>query len=60
MTVGDLAEIIEGAQIIVWRAIAIGIHAPELPLRGRLTLIGGILERGERRARFTQHRLTRA
>jgi hypothetical protein len=38
-------EIIEGAQIIAWHA------------SGRLTPLGGILERGERRARFTQHRL---
>src|SRR5262249_2797239 len=48
MTVGDLAEIAERAQIISWHAIAIGIHAAELPLRHGLPLIGGILQRRER------------
>ena len=45
MAVGDLAEIVEGAQIIARHAIAIGIHAAEFPLRDRLPLVSGILQR---------------
>src|SRR5262249_19526278 len=48
MGVGDLAEIIERAQIIAWHAIAVGVHAVKLPLRHWLTLLGSVLQRGER------------
>src|SRR5260370_23004766 len=48
MAVGDLAEIVEGAQVITRHAIAIGIHAAEFPLRDRLSLLSGILQRRQR------------
>src|SRR6516164_8985856 len=38
MAVGDLAEIIERADVIAWDAIAVGVHTAELPLRHRLAL----------------------
>ena len=48
MRAGDPAEILEGAQFVARHAIAGGIHAAELPLRQRVALIGGILQRGQR------------
>src|SRR5262249_13086432 len=59
IAVGDLAEIIERAQIVAWHAIAVGVHPVKLPLRHWLTLLGSVLQRGER-APFTRHRLWRA
>src|SRR5271163_5315749 len=48
MGIGDLAEIVEGAKVVLRHAVAVGVHAAELPLRHRLPLLGGILKRGER------------
>ena len=45
VTIGDLAEIIKGTQIIAWHAIAIATH-----MRPSFHCAA---ERGERRARFT-------
>ena len=46
--VGDAAEIVEGAQIVLGDAFAIGVHPAELPLRDRMAAFGGVLQRGQR------------
>ena len=56
MRIGDAAEILEGAQIVLDDAIAIGIHPAELPLRHGMAALGGVLQRvqgrcGNRRRR---------
>ena len=43
MGVGDLAEIVEGAQVVLRHAVAVRIHAADLPLRREMTLIGRVL-----------------
>src|SRR4029077_12934004 len=45
MAVGDAAEILEGAQVAAWHALAGGVHAAELPLRDRIALLGRVLQR---------------
>ena len=42
MAVGDLAEIVERPQVVLRHAVAVGVHAAELPLRQRLALLGRI------------------
>ena len=48
VAVGDAAEIFERAQIVLRHAVALGVHAAELPLRQRVALLGGVLKRGHR------------
>ena len=48
VVVGDTSEILEGFGIVLGDAITLGIHAAELPLRHRLALLGGILQRRQR------------
>ncbi len=45
MGIGDAAEILEGAQFVARHAVARRIHAAELPLRQRVALLGGVLQR---------------
>ena len=47
MGIGDLTEIVEGAQVVTGNAIACRIHAADLPLRGQVSLIGRVLECGK-------------
>ena len=48
VAVGDAAEIFEGLEIVLRDAVAFGIHAPELPLRQRVALLGRVFERRAR------------
>ena len=43
MGVGDLAEVSEGALVVLGNAVAGGVHAADFPLRGKMALIGRIL-----------------
>jgi len=43
VSIGDTAEIFEGAQIVLRDAIAQGVHPPELPLCDEMSLFSGIL-----------------
>src|SRR5262249_57600298 len=45
MAVGDRAEIFESAQVAARPALPGRVHAPELPLRDRIALLGGVLQR---------------
>src|SRR6516165_2536863 len=50
MGVGDAAEIVEGEQVVLRHAVAFGVHPTELPLRNRVAVLGGILQRRKRGA----------
>ena len=45
VVVGDAAEIFEGLEIILRHAVALGVHAPELPLRDRVAFLSRVLKR---------------
>ena len=47
MGVGDLAEIVKSALIVLRHAFAGRVHPADFPLRREMPLIGGILQRGE-------------
>src|SRR5205823_11630292 len=46
--IGDAAEILEGAHIVLGDAITVGVHPPELPLGDGVTTLGGVLQRSQR------------
>ena len=45
VAVGDAAEILEGLEIVLRDAVALGIHAAEFPLRDGVAFLGGVFQR---------------
>src|SRR4029077_9276737 len=41
-------EIVEGKQVVLRHTLAFGVHPTELPLRNRVAVLGGILQRRKR------------
>ena len=54
MGVGELLEIFERAIVVARDAVAVGIHAAELPERDAVAMLGGVLQR--RHARGSSRR----
>ena len=48
MGIGNAAEILEGANVVLGDAVAIRVHPPQFPLRDGMTAFGGILQRSQR------------
>ena len=46
--IGDAAEILERAQIVLGDAVALGVHPAKFPLRDRVTVLGRVLQGGQR------------
>ena len=57
--VGELREILKGLEVVVLDAIAVRVHAPELPQRQRMTRARGVF-RGPARPRACRPHYTRA